>query len=386
MTLPPSKSPRASEDVVNGEPSSPPLGRTPGTIAFLWSRAEASAGCLDSLYIAPAVRAIASAFGDDQETERWPSNATASRAALACAAADVTSRGASHALTRGGAAFSSFSDAAASTSSSPSSSSEPAWASLADLAVALAASVKKWTTRTIERRFCPSEARAIRLLLLAGLPCAEASRALRKIRNSLDAEIAAVTRGDGSWDSRRQDALTACAAIAPRSRLGPAVSDAAVAAPAYLGAASGDGTESALLACQLALHQCLDAALVAVRADTSMTDDTDDVGTTDDDATDDDDNSALAASTAARLELIASDPACEFAWTAAGDAAAALRAVGGHPPADGVVTFPIDRATPCPATAIGELRHDDAPSAVEAVLQAAAAAAGAMRLGNRQRG
>ena len=42
----------------------------------------------------------------------------------------------------------------------------------------------------------------------AGLPCAKTSVALNQIRPGLAADVATVTRADGSWELRRREALS----------------------------------------------------------------------------------------------------------------------------------------------------------------------------------
>ena len=283
----------------------------------------------------------------------------------------------------------------------------PAWATLAALCASLSRATRRWTDAALNEALAPAETRAAILMHAAGLPCAKTSVALNQIRPGLAADVATVTRADGSWELRRREALSRGGAAGALTRkslgLNPAAdlnlrtnlqtpsdntdassidrnpcSDAVLdddpcsATTAYL-AVSGslDDASAALLACQLALHQALDSARAAVYADALDLE----LGR----------DAAAAAAAAARFEAIASDPATEFVWDLAGECAAGLArfadsASGGRSGTrNGAFKSPLpallaeargaqaDRA-PCPAAALEMLRGGDAAVAVNAVV------------------
>ena len=292
----------------------------------------------------------------------------------------------------------------------------PAWATLAALCASLSRATRRWTDAALNEALAPAETRAAILMHAAGLPCAKTSVALNQIRPGLAADVATVTRADGSWELRRREALSrgGAAAGSPRKSLGlnPAAdlnlrtnlqtpsdntdassidrnpcSDAVLdddpcsATTAYL-AVSGslDDASAALLACQLALHQALDSARAAVYADALDLE----LG-----------RDAAAAAAAAR----ASRPSRatrrrSLSGTSRASAppgwrgSRTRRAAVGRETRNGAFKSPLpallaeargaqaDRA-PCPAAALEMLRGGDAAVAVNAVADAAAEAAGA---------
>ena len=251
----------------------------------------------------------------------------------------------------------------------------PAWATLAALCASIANSARRWTDAALNEKLQnPTETRAAILMHAAGLPCAKTAPALNQVRAGLAEDVSAVTRADGGWARARRDALSLCARSDASDVEGTL--DPSAFATAYLSVSGGcddASASSALLACQLALHQALESAAVAIGADSSDLERGRDA--------------AAAAAAAARFEAIASDPATEFAWSLAGECAAGL---SGHMDASrsNAVVAALsasrgaarDRA-PRPAAALEMLRSSDAPVAVDAVMDAAAEAAGAFARG-----
>ena len=169
-----------------------------GTLAFVWRAAESSRGGVSR----PVVDAVVAALREETTpAESVAGEDAACRAAMTCAAADALSRAAS-------ASASSKSSSSSSSSSRESSeaSGEPAWATLATLAEALAAATRRWTERALAARLAPGEARAASLMLAAGLPHAKYAPALgrsgRVWRRTSPTSFAATDRGP--FDARRR--------------------------------------------------------------------------------------------------------------------------------------------------------------------------------------
>ena len=347
-----------------------------GTLGFLWrlSRAcrsvlETSSSSGDRSVPPSLVKAMdaaaaslgGSAVGNDDEP---------ARTAVVCAAADAACRTTALIVSaRRRSASSNDDDNAAAVSG------VPAWATLAALCASIANSARRWTDAALtEKLQNPTETRAAILMHAAGSPCAKTSPALNQVRAGLAEDVSAVTRADGGWTHARRGALSLCARSDASDVEGTL--DPSAFATAYLSVSGGcddASASSALLTCQLALHQALESAAIAIGADSSDLERGRDA--------------AAAAAAAARFEAIASDPATEFAWALAGECAAGL---SGHMDASrsNAVVAALsasrgaarDRA-PRPAAALEMLRSSDAPVAVDAVVVAAAEAAGAFARG-----
>ena len=348
-----------------------------GTLGFLWNCSRACRSVLETSSssgdrsvppsLVKAMDAAAASLGGSAVGDETES----ARTAVVCAAADAACRTTAlivSAHRRSQSSNESNDDAA-------DVSGVPAWATLAALCASIANSARRWTDAALNEKLQnPTETRAAILMHAAGLPCAKTAPALNQVRAGLAEDVSAVTRADGGWARARRDALSLCARSDAFNVEGTL--DPSAFATAYLSVSGGcddASASSALLACQLALHQALESAAVAIGADSSDLERGRDA--------------AAAAAAAARFEAIASDPATEFAWSLAGECAAGL---SGHMDASrsNAVVAALsasrgaarDRA-PRPAAALEMLRSSDAPVAVDAVMDAAAEAAGAFARG-----
>ena len=252
-----------------------------GTLAFVWRAVESSRVGASR----PVVDAVVASLREETTAaEAFAGEDAACRAAMTCAAADALSRA---------TAASASSESSSSSRKSAEASGEPAWATLATLAEALAAATRRWTERAGREALAGGGARGVFDARRRRTP-RQVRPALRKIRSGLATDVADVVHGDGSWAFRREEAL------------GKSVDAASITAavPAYLRVAGDGDAAGALFACQLALDRALVAARDAARADASVSE-----------------CAAAAAAATARLDVIAAHPSTEFAWSAASKAA-----------------------------------------------------------------
>ena len=270
--------------------------------------------------------------------------ASPAKMALTCLAADALSRLFAAAAGRASAdPARAMSDTLRSDHESD-AAAEPSWLALTKLSVSLASATRRWTSASLTQRMSPSDARAVGLLLSAGINRVAAAPVLDAISPGLARETSDVLGNDDRWLTRRDAALRG-AQTAER------------AACAYL-----DGTDvaAALFAAQMATRAALEATTRTARADASLGE-----------------RAAAAATARVLLDAIAEDPTTEFVAAVAREASGALRDAG---PGSSPELLAAARASgdanaasrPCPAVAIATLRGDDSPLAVDAVLHAAA--------------
>ena len=350
------------DDGANGSPSRAfpavaPQFAPPGTLAFAW-------GCVEMALVRFRGESIGGSSTDVHSALERASEAllyqgggvgrdSATRTAMTCAAVHAAAR------------------ASTLSSGDGDGGGRRLWTTLAATAEALASATRRWTAEALAAKLNASDTRATTLLLSAGLSHADAAPALEKTRGGLAAEVAAILRWDGSWETARDEATGTRSRDDRDDARSPVSSsndseDVPRELRAYLDAAGAGDAASALFSCQLALHETLEAArLSAARSDDSA-------GL----------SAANAAVAAARLDAVASDATLAFAKPAAEAAASLLgdsiprcnpevveAALGARLSSN---PFEPKRG---PAAALATLGAGDARAAVDAVLDAAAKAA-----------
>ena len=350
------------DDDASGSPSRAfpavaPQFAPPGTLAFAW-------GCVEMALVRFRGESIGGSSTDVHSALERASEAllyqgggvgrdSATRTAMTCAAVHAAAR------------------ASTLSSGDGDGGGRRLWTTLAATAEALASATRRWTAEALAAKLNASDTRATTLLLSAGLSHADAAPALEKTRGGLAAEVAAILRWDGSWETARDEATGTRSRDDRDDARSPVSSsndseDVPRELRAYLDAAGAGDAASALFSCQLALHETLEAArLSAARSDDSAGP-----------------SAANAAVAAARLDAVASDATLAFAKPAA-EAAASLLGDSiprGNPEVVEAALGARLSSNPFepkrgPAAALATLGAGDARAAVDAVLDAAAKAA-----------
>ena len=133
--------------------------------------------------------------------------ASPAKMALTCLAADALSRLFAAAAGRASAdPARAMSDTLRSDHESD-AAAEPSWLALTKLSVSLASATRRWTSASLTQRMSPSDARAVGLLLSAGINRVDAAPVLDAISPGLARETSDVLGNDDRWLTRRDAAL-----------------------------------------------------------------------------------------------------------------------------------------------------------------------------------